>query len=80
MAKLDRLKEQIAYFKYWLGVVVLSNISLIGWLLTSLDSAPSRLQAMAIFGVIGLTCGAWEFHRRIARHIRSIGGRRSWKR
>jgi hypothetical protein len=29
MPQLDRLKEQLAYLKFWLGIVVVTNISLI---------------------------------------------------
>jgi hypothetical protein len=31
MPQLDRLKERLAYLKFWLGIVVVTDISLIGW-------------------------------------------------
>ena len=33
MSELDRLKEQLAYLKFWQGIMVITDISLVGWLL-----------------------------------------------
>ena len=33
MPQLDVLKEKIAYLKLWLSIVVVTDISLVGWLL-----------------------------------------------
>jgi hypothetical protein len=35
MPQLERLKEQIAYLKFWQGVLVVTDISLIGWLVSN---------------------------------------------
>jgi len=35
MSELDLAKETIAYLKFWLGVMVVSDISLVGWLLSN---------------------------------------------
>ena len=35
MSELDRIKEQIAYLKYWQGIMVVTDITLVGWLLTA---------------------------------------------
>ena len=35
MSKLDKAKEQIAYLKFWLGVMVVTDISLVGWLVSN---------------------------------------------
>ena len=39
MPALDRLKEQVSYFKFWQGIVVLTDISLLGWLISAVDEA-----------------------------------------
>jgi hypothetical protein len=31
MSELDRLKEQLAYLKFWQGIMVVTEISLVGW-------------------------------------------------
>lgn len=35
MPELDRLKEHLAYLKYWQGIMVITNISLVGWLVSA---------------------------------------------
>ena len=32
MAKIDEVKEELNYLKVWLGIVVITTISLISWL------------------------------------------------
>jgi hypothetical protein len=39
MSKLDVAKEHIAYLKLWLGIVIVTDISLMGWLLGDFRSA-----------------------------------------
>jgi integron integrase len=39
MSELDHLKEEVAYLKFWLGIVVVTDISLAGWLISSADTA-----------------------------------------
>ncbi len=39
MPQIDIVKETIAYLKFWLGVMVISDISLVGWLLSNSGSA-----------------------------------------
>ena len=33
MSQVDIIKETIAYLKFWLGIMVVLDISLVGWLL-----------------------------------------------
>jgi hypothetical protein len=73
MSELDRIKEQIAYLKYWQGIMVVTDISLVGWLVTSADSASLLTFLMAIVGVISLTLGIIGLHRQIERRIERIG-------
>ena len=35
MSELDVAKEQITYLKFWLGILVVTDISLFGWLLSN---------------------------------------------
>ena len=39
MSAADRLKEQIAYLKLWLGILVVTGISIGGWLVSNWDDA-----------------------------------------
>jgi len=43
MSELDVAKEQIAYLKFWLGVMVVTDISLFGWLISNTSSTTLQL-------------------------------------
>jgi hypothetical protein len=73
MSELDRIREQIAYLKYWQGIMVVTDITLVGWLLTAGDNASPLIFSLAIAGVIALTLGIVSLHRQIERRIESIG-------
>ena len=73
MSELDRLKEQLVYLRLWLGIVVVAEISLVGWLASAVESAPVRLLALAIATAVLLGFGIFMLHRRIQRRIDDIG-------
>ena len=72
MAALDRTKEELAYSRFWQGVVVITDISLIGWSFASFSSAPVLTFTLAITGVLFLTM-ALAFDRYIRRGINELG-------
>jgi hypothetical protein len=53
--------------------MVVTDISLLGWLLTAGDSASLLIFSPAIVGVIALTFGIVSLHRQIERRIERIG-------
>lgn len=73
MSELDRLKEQLVYLKLWLGIVVVAEISLVGWLASALDTVSGRLLALAIATAVLLGLGIFLPHRQIQRRIDEIG-------
>ena len=73
MSELDRLKEQVAYLKFWQGIVVVTNISLSGWLISASDTAAPLTFVLAIAGVALLSVGIVVLHRQIERRINDIG-------
>ncbi len=73
MSELDRLKEQLAYLKFWQGIMVVTDISLVGWLVSTADGARALTVVLAIIGVIVLTFGIVVLHRQIERRINQIG-------
>lgn len=73
MAELDRVREQIAYLKYWQGIMVVTDISVVGWLITVAENPPWRTFTLAASGVIALSFGILDMHRRIERRIDRIG-------
>ena len=72
MSELDVAKEQIAYLKFWLGILVVTDISLFGWLLSNVGSANLLLVSGGCFAVVAITLGIVLLHRRIERQIESL--------
>ena len=72
MSELDVAREKIAYLKVWLGILVVTDISTFGWLISNVDSASTALLWAAVIAVVALTIGIFVLHRRIDRHIQSL--------
>lgn len=73
MPEVDRLKEQLVYLRLWLGIVVVAEISLVGWLASAVETAPTRLLVLAIATSVLLGLGIFMLHRQIQRRIDDIG-------
>jgi hypothetical protein len=73
MPKLDRLKEEVAYFKLWLGIVVVTDIGLVGWLIVSADEADRLRTVLAVLGIVVLSFGVVVLHRQIDQRVERIG-------
>jgi hypothetical protein len=73
MPKLDRLKEEVAYAKFWLGIVVVTDISLVGWLIVAVDEADRLRIVLAVLGIVLLSFGAVVLHREISQRMERIG-------
>lgn len=79
--KLDRLKERIGYLKMYQGIVVATDVGLIGWLLSYVgDSAKVSAgeinvlaTTLAYVGVVLLTGTAVVLHLRIQNYIDQLG-------
>jgi hypothetical protein len=72
MPRLDRLKEEIAYLKFWLGFVVVTTISMAGWLIVKVDEVDRLRIVLALLGIVLLSFGAVALHREIARRLKRI--------
>ena len=69
MSELDTMKEKIAYLKLWLGILVVTNISLIGWLVSNYEKAKSLLLISDIIAIVMISIGILMLHKRIEREI-----------
>jgi hypothetical protein len=69
---LDVAKDKIAYLKVWLGILLVTDISTFGWLVSNVDAATTLLLWAAVVVVVALTIGILMLHRRIDRHIQSL--------
>ena len=68
MSELDIVKETIAYLKFWLGVLVVSDISLVGWLLLNAGIAYELKTYGAVIGIVVITVSAFILQERIEAH------------
>ena|SRR5690242_1993826 len=76
MSELDRIKEQLVYLRFWLGIMVVTEITLVGWLISTPNTADPVLWSLAALGVILLGFGIFLLHRQIERRIEEV--RRLW--
>ena len=69
---LDIAKETIAYLKFWLGVMVVSDISLVGWLLSNSGVGINLKTFTASLAVGLITYSAYFVHKRIEAIISTL--------
>jgi hypothetical protein len=72
MPELDGLKEELAYVRLWLGMRALSEISLLGWTTSAVETAPPRLLSLAIVVIIVLGLVIFVLHGMITSRIARI--------
>lgn len=72
MPELDALKEELSYLRLWLGMLAVTEISLIGWSASAVETASARLLALAVLVIIVLGTGIFLLNRLIERRIARI--------
>jgi hypothetical protein len=72
MSQLDGVKEDLAYLRLLLGIVIVVELSLCGWLASAPDTTTPRLFALAVGGMIVLGMSIYVLHRQIKRRIEAI--------
>jgi hypothetical protein len=72
MSKLDVAKERIAYLKLWLGIVIVTDISLVGWLLGNFRSAEGPLVIGDILAIAAVSRACYALHQRIESSIAKL--------
>ena len=73
MSELDRIKEQLVYLRFWQGIMVVTDISLVGWLASTVGMATPALLSFAIVAIVVLSLSIFFLHRQIERRIEQIG-------
>ena len=73
MSELDRLKEQLVYLRFWLGIMVVTEITLVGWLISTPKTADPLLWSIGAIGAVLLGFGIFLLHRQIERRIDQNG-------
>jgi Alphavirus glycoprotein J len=72
MSKLDIVKEEIAFAKFWLGILVVSDISLFGWSVSNAERISLLLIGGCAATLVAMTAGAILLHRQIRHRIRQL--------
>jgi hypothetical protein len=73
MSELDKLKETITQLRLWLGIFVVTDISLIGWVAANYEPAKNLLIVLASLAIIILTGMVIIFNRKIEAAIERLG-------
>ena len=69
MSELDRVKEQLVYLRFWLGIMVATEIALVGWLISTAIGPNATLWFMGVLGAVVLAVGILLVHRQVERRI-----------
>jgi hypothetical protein len=72
MAKIDEIKEELNYLKVWLGIIVLTTISLISWLVNNYEESGTIRIFADIFGIVVLTVSIKIIDKKIKNKIRKL--------
>ena len=72
MSELYVLKEKIAYLKLWLSVMVVTDISLVGWLLGNYTGANWALITGDVVAIFVISFGIYVLHKRIEKEIERL--------
>ncbi len=72
MSQADIIKETIAYLKFWLGIMVVLDISLVGWLLAHAGESSDLKAFGAVIGVSAITFSVYFVHKRIETLISTL--------
>lgn len=68
MSKIDKIKERINYLKVWLGIFVVTNIGLMGWLAERYND--SVIKSIAAFiSIMVITVLVLIVHKKINTKI-----------
>jgi len=72
MSKLDKAKESINQFRVWLGILVLTDISLVGWLASNINQNAIIRVILASFSVFILSGLIIFIEKRIRKSIEEL--------
>lgn len=72
MSQLDGAREEIAYLKLWLGIMVVTGISLIAWLLNNFRSAHWLFIAGSVVGIVSIGFACLGLHWRVGYKIEQV--------
>ena len=72
MAKIDEIKEELNYLKVWLGIIVITTIGLISWLMNNYGLSSDIKIISDIIAIIVLTISIIIIDKNIKKKIKSL--------
>jgi len=72
MAKIDEIKEELNYLKVWLGIIVITTIGLINWLINNYEISSNVKIIADIIAIIVLTVTILFIDKNIKKKIRAL--------
>ena len=72
MAKIDEIKEELNYLKVWLGIVVITTIGLISWLINNYEISSILKIVADLIAIIILTISIIFIDKNIKVKIKSL--------
>ena len=72
MGKIDEIKEELNYLKVWLGIIVITTIGLIGWLVNHYETSSTLKIWSDIVAVVILTISIIVIDKNIKKKIKSL--------
>jgi hypothetical protein len=73
VSELDRVKEQLVYLRFWIGIMVVTEITLVGWLVATPSSPHPTLWFSGLSLALVFFLGIVLVHRQIERRINQVG-------
>lgn len=72
MAKIDRLKEEIAYIRYYISVAITVAIALAGWLVLNMKTAGTFTIISGSIIVVSSVIYIYSRHKRVYQLLQEI--------
>lgn len=72
MAKLDRLKEELSYIKYYISVAMIVILAVVGWIFTNIEKAEWYLIAPAFASVVFAVFYIYSRNKRVYQLLKEI--------
>jgi membrane protein DedA with SNARE-associated domain len=71
----EKLKEEISYLKFWLGVFIAISITLGSWLISNIEKYKSYKFFIGVIFILLLLFICYKFHKAIQDKIEELGGK-----
>ena len=70
MSKLDKIKESINQFRFWLGALVATDIGLLGWLVSNYETQSLIKLVASVAAICGLSIVIVAIEKKIRKNIK----------